>query len=155
MDVTFLPESSMDSLLVSSLMKISVSNFIYDGYFSDDIMMEDLMQCYEILINHISQGDECSKELRDFILKAEYAGKRVVLDPKNLYFTKKNIENRKSSGIISGMLINAIVLGYDARKAKQKAKEMIDNYSSLKKQYKTKILDIYTKAYEQVLEIVG
>ena len=152
--VVFLPESSLGTLFFSSLSQISISNFAYEAKTDFDLDLNNLLQAYEVLINHMLNKDECPNELRDFLLKTEYASKKVILNPKQLYELKSKLEHRKSSGILSSTFINTLLLGYEQRSLKEKLKEQISHYASMLGEYKSAPnLKAYIQTYEQVIKL--
>ncbi|MFH1175082.1 MAG: hypothetical protein V1725_08195 [archaeon] len=150
--VTFLPESSLDSLFFQSIAQISVSNFIHARIAAPRMKLEHLLQVYELLINAVLNTEEHEKELREFILQTEYYSRGVVLNPKQLYALKEKLA-RKNTRALANTLINALLLEY-TNDVERKLKQHIADYKKLLRQYKTaKNLPIYIDTYEQVMSL--
>ncbi len=151
--VNFLPEESMDSLFFASLSRISVSNFpitIKDDF---KVSIDDILNDYEMLINSMLNDEDIEKELRDFLLKLEYLGKKVILSPKQLYDLKNILKSCSLSNFISDMLINALVLGYDMPLLRKKLIPLVKEYEKLGKEYRAKNIPVYLEAYNKVLSV--
>jgi len=154
--VNFLPEEAINSLFISSLSKISISNFKYKDNNTYNIDFKDLLLNYELIISHIINKEEYKKELRDLLIKIEYLSKNVILNPKQLYELSKVINKKDQIKIISNIFINGLVLTYKKELLKQRLNQYIKDYKSLKSKYKqAKNLNIYIKTYKQVIDIAA
>lgn len=152
--VVFLPESSLDSMFFASISQISISNFSYTPNNDFRIDLKEMLQEYEILINHILNKEEYAKELRTFLLKTEYVSKSIILNPKQLYKLKNRLKNQKSSEILSNMFINTLLFGYKKRMLMDKLRQHIKGYAKLIKEYNSpKNLKVYTQTYRKVIEL--
>ena len=103
--VNFLPEAAIESLFFSSLSQISISNFIYKEKTGFAVSLQEVLQSYELLIDAILKKQEYAQELRDFLLKSEFASKRVILSSKQLYELKKKITYKNALKLLSDTLI--------------------------------------------------
>lgn len=150
---TFLHENAFESMFFNSISKISVSNFTIKRKNDFKINIEDILQKFELIINHSLNEEAYTKELRDFIIMSEYIKKETVLNPKEL-FNLNNKLNRKSHEIITRILINTLILGYDENKIKTKIKERLKEYTQLKQDYQdAKNIKIYLETYSKVIEL--
>src|SRR3989338_4798990 len=148
--VNFLPKSALDSIFFSSISQISISNFRYEAKTSFALTMQDVLQSYELLIDAVLRKQEFSKELRDFLLKAEFASKGVILSPKQLYGLKKKITYKNAVKLLSDTLINSLLYGYALKDIKSSLKEHIRDYTSLLKKYhNAKNLEVYITTYRE------
>ncbi|MFH1212205.1 MAG: hypothetical protein V1659_04750 [Candidatus Woesearchaeota archaeon] len=152
--VNFLDEKALDSMFFASLSQISVSNFKFAAKNHFDVDIADLMLDYETLLAFLMDKCECQKELRDFLLKANYAAGGAVLSPMQLFNLKERLAVRNASGIISNIFINTLALGYSMAFLKRKLAERIAGYRSLAKTYKKqKSLDMYMSTYKRAMEL--
>jgi hypothetical protein len=150
--VNFINESALDSLFFSSLTQVSISNFAYEAKKDFDVKLNDVLQSYELLINHILNKENYEKELRDFLLTIEYVSKGVILNPKQLYDLKNKRINKNISGILSGIFINDLPLSYDQSELSRVLKQRIKDYKKLSKEYKqAKNLELYIDTYRQAI----
>jgi hypothetical protein len=149
--VTFLPESVLESLFFSSLCKISISNFKYTPKTEFNVELSSILQTYELLINTILNGEEYEKTLRDFVLQTEHTSKHLILNPKQLYDIKEKL-SRKTFNILSNMLINSLILSYDAKMLTTKLNVRLMDYKKLLTEYKTAgNLPVYIDTYSKVI----
>lgn len=153
--VTFLPESALDSLFFSSLSKISVSNFNYTPKNDFNLDLNSVLQTYELLINTILNKEDYEKNLRDFILQTEFISKDVVLNPKQLYYIKEKLLNKRVD-ILSNNFINSLTLSYTTKILKDTLKMQIADYKKLLTEYKNaKNLPIYIDTYSRVIALAN
>ena len=153
--VNFLPESALNSLFYSSLSKICISNFRDESKLEFDIKLVDILQSYEILVNLIINKEDYKKELRDFLIIAEYISKEVILSSKQLYYIIKKIEQNNIIKIISKILIETIALGYRKKTLKDNLKKHLEDYNKLLEEYKqAKNIPIYIQTYKEAIELV-
>ena len=151
--VTFLPESTLESLFYNSISQISISNFKHAKKKDFNIALNDILQTYELLINAILNKEDHLKNLRNFILQTEYASKGIILNPKQLYKIKEKLMHNNLD-ILSNTFINSLILGYNKRILKQKLKIQINDYKKLSKEYKTaNNLSIYIDTYSKVISL--
>ena len=149
--VNFLPENAIGSLFFSSLSEVSISNFSYTNKNEFNVELTSVLQNYELLINSILNKENYQKELRDFLLNTEYISRGAILNAKQLYILRKKIKRIK---IISNILINALILGYNKSKLNSLRKYIMD-YRKLSEQYKSSNLNEYIQTYERVIEIAA
>lgn len=152
--VTFLPESAMNTMFFSSLSKISVSNFKYEEKSDFDVSIEDILESYELLVNSIINKESHEKELRDFVLKAEYVSSKTILDPKQLYDVKEKLKGKAKA--LSSILVSALVTGYKEKILKEKLEKQIKSYKELLKEYKSsENIPLYIDTYSKVVSIAS
>jgi hypothetical protein len=153
--VTFLPESALDSLFFSSLSKISISNFDYTPKNEFNIELNSVLQIYELLVNTILNEEDYEKNLRDFILQTEFVSKGVVLNPKQLYYVKEKLLNKRVD-ILSNNFINSLILSYDVVMLRSALRTQINDYKKLLTEYKNaKNLNIYIDTYSKVIALAN
>ncbi len=151
--VNFLPESSLNSLFFCSLSQISISNFTYNINTNFNIEINEIIQKYELLINSSLNKEIDNKLLRDFILETEYLSKNIILNPQQL-FSLNNRISRKNFGILSEILINALVLSQDKKNLTAKLTGQIKEYKKLLLEYKNaENLPIYINTYTKAIEL--
>lgn len=150
--ISFIPESSLNTLFFSSLYQISVSNFKTEYNVNYDISLDDILQTYELMVDSfLNSNFDNGKILRDFILKMEYVSKGVILNTKQLYFMKEKFF-RKSFEILSNNFINSILLGFEECILLKKLKLQIRNYKKILVEYpNAKNIPIYIKTYTKVI----
>jgi len=155
--VNFLSEESINSMFFSSVSQISISNFYYTPKREFNIKLDDVLHTYELLINHILNKEDYQKELRIFLLETEYLSKGVVLNPKNVYDSrKKALMHRNITGILSNTLINAVIFAYRRNTLSKSLKQHIEDYKKLKNKYiNAKNLGVYIKTYKQAIELAA
>lgn len=154
--VNFMPESALDSLFFSSLSQISISNFAFAAKKDFMIGVRDFLQAYELLINYLCNKEDYQKELREFLINAEYLAKNIILNPKQLHILKEKIIKQKNAiQILSNILVHTLVLD-NKKEHFRKLKERIEDYQELSKQYAAaKNLNAYLTAYKQVIEFAA
>lgn len=153
--VNFLPESALDSLFFSSLCQISVSNFSYTAKTLFDVKLGDLLQAYELLVSSILNKEDYENSLRDFVLKAEYVSRGVVLNPKQLYHLKEKLMHKNVS-VLSNVLIDSLALSYTTAVLKEKLAAQIEDYRRLLAEYKSaRNLPVYIDTYSRVMELAS
>ncbi|MBS3158882.1 hypothetical protein J4206_06365 [Candidatus Woesearchaeota archaeon] len=154
--VNFLPKSALDSIFFSSISQISISNFRYEAKTSFALTMQDVLQSYELLIDAVLRKQEFSKELRDFLMKAEFASKGVILSTKQLYELKKKITYKNAVKLLSDTLVNTLLYGYALKDIKSSLKEHIRDYTSLLKKYhNAKNLEVYITTYREAIQVAA
>lgn len=152
--VTFLPESALETLFFSSLSKISVSNFKHEEKSDFDVSIEDLLKSYELLVNSIINKESHEKELREFMLKAEYVSSKTILDPKQLYDVKEKLKGKAKA--LSSILVSALVTSYKEKILKEKLEKQIKSYKELLKEYKSsENIPLYIDTYSKVVSIAS
>lgn len=148
--VNFIPENAIDSLFFSSLSKISISNFNYTVKNEFNVELNSFIQNYELLINSILNKENYQKELRDFLVNAEYISGGVILNAKQLYDLRKKVKDVK---IISNVFVNSLLLGYKKNILNNTLKKYIMDYGGLLKQYNSSNLKEYIQTYEKVINL--
>ena len=153
MHITFLSETTIKTLFFSSISQISISNFNYENDSDQkDIDMAQILSTYELLIYEMINKEKPEK-LRDFIIQTEYATKKTILNPKELHYVKEKLI-RKKSEIISNILINVLILTYNATQIQKTLTQKIKDYEELKKTYKdSKNTQIYVDTYKKALQL--
>jgi len=151
--VNFLPEDSLSTIFFSSLSKISISNFAYKSLNNFEIELSAIFHTYELLINLVLNNEPFEKELRTFFLHTEYVSKGVILNSKQLYELKKNIQNRNIFGILSNTLINTLMFYQNKNHLRKTIQRQIRDYRNLSKDYcNAKNIRIYLKTYQKALK---
>jgi len=151
--ITFLQEATLNSLFFNSLSKISISNFAYTQKTEFDISMNDVLQTYELLVNSVLNKEEYEKSLRDFILKTEFISKKVILNPKQLFYIKEKMMHGKID-VLSNTLVNSLTLAYNKSLLKKNLKTHINDYKKLLLDYKcAENLRVYINTYSEAINL--
>jgi len=148
--VTFLPEESLRSLFVASLSQLSIANFAYEQPTSFKVTLDEVLHAYELLVNHLLNGDEHQQELRNFILRAEYVSRGVILDPKQLAELSQRCDN---VAYLDDILVNALILGFQRTTLKERLDALIKNYEELGREYTGKNVKRYLAAYTEAIRL--
>ena len=152
--VNFLPETALDSLFFSSLQQICISNFSPITKKEFTVLVEDLLQSYEILINDIMNKKKCTQKLRQFLLEAEYYSKRVILHSKQLHTLQETITKKKMIALLSDTLVNALAYGSTEKIFHNTLLQRMKDYENLLKQYKyANNIKEYLKTYQEAINI--
>jgi hypothetical protein len=148
--ITYLIESSVDSLFFNSLRMLSISNF-HHAQTDIKLSVKDLLQTYELLINEILSHEDYKKNLRNFLLQSQHLN-GILLNPLQLHVLSNSL-NRKNIEILSNMLINSLCISGSNSKI---LKDQLSNYKKLQKEYKNaKNIPIYIKTYGEAIRLLS
>jgi len=152
-EVNFLPESALGSLLFSSISQMSVSNFKFTRKIDFKIDIKEIMTMYETLIIFALQKDDYKQELRNLLLRLKYTSSQVILNPKQLSIAVKNINPQNICEIISQVFINDI--GFLSKQEKFVLNDRINSYEELEKEYPNSNKELYLKTYRKAIQNAG
>ncbi len=148
--VTFLPVESLSSLFVASLSSISVANFATTPPTSFDVSLDDVVRAYELLVNHVLNGDEHEQELRDLLLRAEYVSRGVILDPKQLAALCRRCDTLP---FLDDLLVNTLILGFRRKELKERLESLIKDYKGLAREYTGENVSHYLETYTEAMRL--
>ena len=153
--VSFLPESALNSLFFSSLCQISLSNFVPEAQKEFTISLKETLQTYELLVNEIINKEDYQIKLREFLLQIEYLSKRLILNPQQLYFLRKKFTQHKIPLLLQRYLAENLALSYSKTELSL-LKVYLKDYQKLSKEYKESAnLHNYIHAYREALELAS
>lgn len=153
--VSFLPETALNSLFFSSLCQISLSNFVPEVQKEFTLSLKEIIQNYELLVNEILNKENYQIKLREFLLQIEYLSKKLILNPQQLYFLRKNFTKNKILLLLQKYLTENLALSYSKTELNL-LKLYLQDYQKLSKEYKESInLQNYIHAYQEALELAS
>jgi len=153
--VTFLPESTLNSLFFASLSQMSLSNFSTRPEKDFTINLKDVLQTYELLVNEIMNRENYQKNLRNLLLQMEYLSKRIILNPLQLYLMRKKLTKNNILPLLQKYLVENLALSY-SKKELSLLQQCIKDYILLNKEYKkSENLLYYIKTYQEVWELAS
>ena len=147
--VNYLPEDVEQSLFFHSMAAISVANFKIGCNVEEEIKLDDILHLYEIVVLLMMQEQEYKDELRDLVLRLEYASNGVVLNSKQL---KREIDRMKNVDMVGFYVAGKIVGSYDDNLMRKVLKRFIQKNGGAKAHDNWKV---YNEFYRRVLKLVG
>ncbi|MEA2037011.1 MAG: hypothetical protein U9O94_05855 [Nanoarchaeota archaeon] len=155
--VNYLPMDIEKTIFFKSIYAISVSNFRSDSTIEEQVEIGDIADYYEMTILFIMQKDDYLQELRDLVVKAEYASNNVVLNSMQLKVIINRITKSKTPiRVINKYLVAKIINSYSAAIIKRALNQFIEKNSRPekgKKMHENWI--IYNQTYREALEVVA
>ncbi len=156
--VNYVPKEIEETLFFKSISAISVANFkSAKEQIKEEIKLDDILHLYELITLLIMQKDDYVQELRDLILRAEYASNKVVLNSMQLkVITEKIIRNKNPVKIINKYLITKVISSYNVSVLKRVLNKFIEKNSIPEKGRKMyESWRIYNQTYTEALEVVA
>ncbi len=155
--VNYLPADIEKTLFFQSINAISISNFRPDSNIEEDFDINDMLHLYEVVILLMIQKDEYLQELRDLIVRLEYASNKVILNSMQLkMITDKIIRSRNPKEVISKYLIAKIINAYNSAILRKTLTKFIEKNSSPENGHETyENWKIYNRTYKEAIEVVA